>query len=319
MCVSAMEEQNLNKLARQRNAKANMDQFEALFQMRLADKRIKISKALELNFEEPRSAPEQRIKQSIGEYRIRQSQELQQELFKQKKRLGDAERKLKTKSTHQALEHQRIATHKIDALVRRIADVNRTELLERDSRFFPFYFVPIIINDGKSNSIMPARYHCRPSGKPAAFDTKFPGLYNARRDNLEGFWKEQFGAHHAVIAISAFFENVPLHKYEHRELRPGEAAQNIVLQFNPKPPIEMNVACLWSHWQSPGEPDLVSFAAITDDPPPEISAAGHDRVVITLRPENVDAWLSPSGSTKESLYKLLDDQDRPHFDLQKAA
>jgi len=29
--------------------------------------------------------------------------------------------------------------------------------------------------------------------------------------------------------------------------------------------------------QVPSEPDLLTFAAITDDPPEEIAAAGHDR------------------------------------------
>ena len=38
----------------------------------------------------------------------------------------------------------------------------------------------------------------------------------------------------------------------------------------------MYVACLWSHWQE-GNEELDSFAAITDEPPPEIAAAGHDR------------------------------------------
>ena len=31
------------------------------------------------------------------------------------------------------------------------------------------------------------RYQCRLAGKPAFYDVKFPGTYNARRDNLEGF------------------------------------------------------------------------------------------------------------------------------------
>jgi hypothetical protein len=41
--------------------------------------------------------------------------------------------------------------------------------------------------------VKPMRYQCRPAGKPAFYDTKYPGTYNARRDNLEGFWKGLFG------------------------------------------------------------------------------------------------------------------------------
>lgn len=36
------------------------------------------------------------------------------------------------------------------------------------------------------------------------------------------------------------------------------------------------VACQWSSWRAPDEPDLLSFAAITDEPP-EFTAAGYDR------------------------------------------
>ena len=42
------------------------------------------------------------------------------------------------------------------------------------------------------------RYQLRPRGKPESFDQRFPGLYNARRDALTRFWREQFGALDAV-------------------------------------------------------------------------------------------------------------------------
>ena len=46
----------------------------------------------------------------------------------------------------------------------------------------------MVTEDGQ-RIIKPMRYQCRPPGKPAVYDTKFPGTYNARRDSLEGFWK----------------------------------------------------------------------------------------------------------------------------------
>jgi len=314
-----MEEQDLKKLERHFQAKPRLDMFEALFRRRLSDKQIKISKALELNFEAPRSPAEQRIKDSIVEYRVQQSHELEQELFKQKKRLADAERKLKTKTTVKAQEDQRIATNKIEALVKRSAAVKRTDPVESDSRIFPFYFVPLIVREGQENSIVPARYHCRPEGKPAFFDRKYPGLFNARRDNLEGFWKGLFGKQHGVIVISSFYENVPLHKVEHRDLQPGEAEQNVVLHFNPKPPRDMNVACLWSRLCGSGESELFSFAAITDEPTPEVAATGHDRMVVTLKSEHVSAWLAPQGADKDALYRLFDDRERPYLEHRRAA
>jgi putative SOS response-associated peptidase YedK len=63
---------------------------------------------------------------------------------------------------------------------------------------------------------------------------------------------------------------------------------------------------------------LNSFAAITDEPPPEIAAAGHDRVVITLKHENVNEWLA-SGSDAAVYYRLFDNRERPFFEHRRAA
>jgi putative SOS response-associated peptidase YedK len=175
------------------------------------------------------------------------------------------------------------------------------------------------MEDGR-RVIRPMRYQCRPAGKPAFYDRKFQGTYNARRDSLEGFfWKDLFGYSHGVMLASAFFENVPKHKAEHRELRPDEKPENLVLEFRPNTHQPMLVACLWSRWSSPGEPDLLSFAAITDEPPPEVAAAGHDRCIVPIKPENVDAWLSPDRGNLQGLHAILDDRDRPYYEHRLAA
>ena len=67
-----------------------------------------------------------------------------------------------------------------------------------------------------------------------------------------------------------------------------------------------------------GEPDLLSFAAITDTPPPEIAAAGHDRCVVPIKRQNVDAWLRPVGDLTRS-YAILDDRERPYYEHRVAA
>ncbi len=64
---------------------------------------------------------------------------------------------------------------------------------------------------------------------------------------------------------------------------------------------------------------LLSFAAIIDEPPPEIEAAGHDRCITPIKPENVEAWLKPDGSNLEALYAILDDRDRPYYEHRLAA
>ncbi|MDE1012367.1 MAG: SOS response-associated peptidase family protein, partial [Paraburkholderia fungorum] len=142
---------------------------------------------------------------------------------------------------------------------------------------------------------------------------------NARLDNLEGFWKGVFGYSHGLIVANAFYENVKRHRLEGRELTEGELEENVVLEFRPQPAQDMLIACLWSHWQSPGEPDLLSFAAITDEPPPEVAAAGHDRCIIPIKPENIDAWLNPDQRNLAAQYSILDDRERPYYEHRMAA
>jgi putative SOS response-associated peptidase YedK len=131
------------------------------------------------------------------------------------------------------------------------------ELTDEDARIFPDHYAPVMVWEDGRRVVKPMRYQCRPADKPAFFDSKFPGTYNARRDNLEGgFWKDVFGCSHGVM-------------------RPAQ---------------DMLVACLWSRWVSPdGQEALLSFAAITDEPPPEVAAAGHDRCIIPIKPHST--WM----------------------------
>lgn len=162
------------------------------------------------------------------------------------------------------------------------------------------------------------RYQCRPAGKPEFYDRKYPGTYNARRDNLEGFWKELFGFSHGIMLATSFFENVSRHRVEGRELAAGEEDENVVLEFEPAGAGVMHVACLWSHWRGKDGSQLLSFAAITDQPPPEVAAAGHDRCIIPIRPQNIDAWLQPSQDLA-AMYAILDDRERPFYEHRIAA
>ena len=72
-----------------------------------------------------------------------------------------------------------------------------------------------------------------------------------------------------------------------------------------------------ARWSAPGQPELLSFAAITDEPPPEVLAAGHDRCIVPVRPENLQAWLNPAGSTLDELDAIL--EDRPFYEHRMAA
>jgi len=318
MCFSAVVVQNLDLLAQKAKARVDLELFAELFARRAAGADIKLAKSLEANFLNPHNAIAVRVAQDIATWQEATASKWQIELFQQKTRLADAERKLKVRTIQKALDDQRIATNKIAWLRAKLADLKRTEPNSSDARIFPFWYAPVIVSEAGERIIRPMRYHCRPSGKPASIDSRYPGLYNARRDNLEGFWKNQFGKHHAYCVVQSFYENVALHDFEKRALRPDEKPLNRVLHFNPQPDSDMLVACLWDRWQKPGEPALLSFAAITDEPPPEVAATGHNRCIIPLKPQNLSAWLAP-GADPAAYYALLDDRERPYYAHELAA
>jgi putative SOS response-associated peptidase YedK len=301
------------KLSRQLGIRMDYAEVEKLFFRRLEDSSITVSRGFEANFDDPVSDQEKRIKGAIDEHRWRMAAKFEKDLFSQKTRLVNAERSLKEKETKKAREDVRIATTKIGVLTKKLSELRSSEVKQEDNRIFPMVYAGVIIKRGAENLLTPMRYFCRPAGKPSFYDRKFPGLYNARRDNLEKFWGEQFGSHHAVMVVESFYENVKRHTMEHRELAAGESETNVVLQFKPEPAQLMYVACLWSHWTDSQAPDVRGFAAITDEPPADIAAAGHDRCIINLKPEHVEAWLSPEGRTTKELQEILSDRQVPVF------
>lgn len=302
MCYSSKVAQNIKDLARQFAAVMDYSEVERLMMERLAGRPIRLARGFEWNFANPQTAEERRIKALDDEYRAKKVTELEQELFKLRKRLADAQRKLKVKETKAALNDQRIARSKIEASLERIALLTGTQPHEDDNRIFPMSYAPIILKREGQNVITLARYHLRQQGKPAFTDQKFPGLYNARRDNLERFWRSEFGHTHALMVIDSFYENVE---------RDGK---NVVLHFTPRPAHQMLVACLYAQWSDAKQGRLLSFAAVTDEPPPEIKAVGHDRCIINLRRENVEAWLSPRGRSDEELQGILSDRQTPYYE-----
>jgi len=319
MCYSARIEADYRKYTRIFGADIDIQEFVRIYWGRKHGSKAKLPKAMDAAFSDPHSDAERQIKTLIDEFEAGQVIELEQDLFNQLARLADAERALLVKTTKAATESRRIATDKRDCILARLADLRRVELKPRDSRIFPGHYAPVMVMEKGRRVIKPMRYQCRPAGKPAFYDTKYPGTYNARRDNLEGFWKGLFGNSHGLILASVFYENVSRHCLERRELADGEKAENVVLEFNPDPSQDMLIACLWSPWQGSGQPDLLSFAAITDDPPPEISAVGHDRCIIPIKPENTDAWLNPDAADLAAQYAILDDRNRPYYAHRLAA
>jgi putative SOS response-associated peptidase YedK len=255
-----------------------------------------------------RRRTKRQAKQAIDAFRSAQATKFEQELFKQRKRLADAERALVVKTTKAATESKRIATENVEWLLGKLASLRGADLSEDDLRIFPGHYAPVMVWENGKRVVKPMRYQCRPPGKPPYWDAKYPGTYNARRDNLEGeFSRGLFGRSHGVMVIQGFYEHVK------------RGGQSVVLEFHPRPEQDMLVACLWSRWAARDQPDLFSFAAITDEPPVEVAAAGHDRCVIPIRPENVDAWLNLDAKNLAALYAILDGRARPYYEHRLAA
>ena len=303
MCYSAQIQAAYSKYLRETGAEMDIDQFVEIFGARVSDSSIRIPRAVERWFDEPKNDGERRIKAFIDQYRTAETTKLEREVFAQKKRLADAERTLASKPTKAAAESQRIATDKIEKAVTRLDRLKATKPHPAEARIFPLHYAPIVMQAGGKRLMRLARYHCRKPGEVAFIDRKLPGLYNARRDSLGKYWKELFGVSHAVMLVESFFENVD---------RDG---QNQVLHFVPRPAGTMLIACLVAEWKDPkGGAPLLSFAAITDEPPPEVAAAGHDRMIINLKPEHLDAWLKPEGHSLDELQGILGDRQMPYYE-----
>lgn len=307
MCYSAQLDAAYHRFVKEHGAILDIHAFKLMYEERRDVTKMKIPRAVDAWFSAPVTEEEKQIHALIASHDAAAATTLEQELFKQKKRLADAERTLLTKTTQSATESKRIASNKIDWALRKLSELRRTSLLPGDSRIFPGWYAPVMIWENGRRVVKPMRYQCRPAGVPADFDSTRPGCYNARRDNLERFWRHQFGFSHGLMAVNAFYENV------------AQDGKNVVLEFRPNPPQPMWVACLWSHWRGPGQPDLLSFAAITDEPPPEIAAAGHDRVIIPIKAEHINAWLNPDPNNRAASYAILDDRERPFYEHRMAA
>jgi putative SOS response-associated peptidase YedK len=297
------------------DTEVSIREFVKLYVRRRSDPKVKIPKGMDLAFLDPKSPEEEQIREIIDVYNAEIISSSEQEMFKQTKRVADAERKLAVKETKAALTDRRVGTNKVQQMKRWIADAKRTTLeAEKDNRIWPDWYAPVLIIENGKRVVRPMRYHCRPAGMDPSIDRtkdgKASGTYNARRDNLKRFWRSQFGCAHGLMLAEQFYEMVE---------REGDRSEEI--QFNPRTGETMFIACLWSHWTDPNgiEPDLYSFAAITDEPEPEVAEAGHDRTIINIKPEYVDAWLNPDPKDLDAMFAIFDDRRHPYYEHRRAA
>lgn len=172
--------------------------------------------------------------------------------------------------------------------------------------------------------------------------------FNARRDNLKSpFWANAFMKHHGFITIEAFYEWVNVkdllragvvtidqvkaefakqaaerkskilaagkkYKPTPTEQKPAED-RKIIIEFRPEDGSELLVPVIFSRNPKASEPGNAGFAIITDDPPLEVSTAGHDRCPIILHEEAMEEWLRVEKSNAEQMLKLLSHYARVTF------
>jgi putative SOS response-associated peptidase YedK len=164
--------------------------------------------------------------------------------------------------------------------------------------------------------------------------------YNARRDNLGSrFWSESYLQHHGLIVIEAFYEwvgvadlirggEVSLEDVEktfekqslerkkkvlesNKKYRPTPTElkdpreRKIIIQFAPQDKQLMHVPVIFSvNHENAKE---FGFAIITDDPPQDVSSAGHDRCPIVLSREGALDWFTAKMKKSSDYLKILGD------------
>src|SRR6187399_758558 len=88
MCYSAQLQAAYLKYLRETGAQMDLDQFVEIFGARITDSSIRIPRAVERWFDEPKNAQEMKIKGFIDQWRSAEITKLEREVFAQKKRLA---------------------------------------------------------------------------------------------------------------------------------------------------------------------------------------------------------------------------------------
>lgn len=307
MCYSAMIYAEIRKYERRLGMKVDPKWYVQTFWIDRGKhpfKRPKMPRALELDAI-ANGPPE--VAAAVREADLAEIDRLTQEVFTQRKRVGDAERSLQAKETKKAREDVRIGMAKVEAAMRRLDELKKPASESGLGRIYPGYYCPVLTREDGRYVVRPMRYQCRLPGWNEVIERKFPGTYNARRDKLESSWAKVFGLNHGVVLATAFYEHV------------DREGQDQILEFKPQDERDMIAACLWTRTIERDGSELYSFAAITDDPPQEVAAAGHDRCIIPIKRENLDAWLQPDRRNLAALYAILDDRERPYYEHRLAA
>jgi hypothetical protein len=170
------------------------------------------------------------------------------------------------------------------------------------ARLFPGGYAPVLVCRDGLLEVRPMRYKCRPAH--ADSDKRVTGSHHIPRSTLPGAWRDHFGATHGVVALDAIYDVVSASRVDESARTSRTASLQVQYTCSARQPLF--AACLWSHWQRDGLPDLWSFGTLTKQASAVGPAALEQPDVVLLRREDVMAWLLPNPQKLLHSLALLD-------------
>lgn len=302
MCYSSLVNRELKKTAARHRAKINIDAFVDLYAMRVKNPALKIPLGMDDGAIDLGGMAGKSIAKHIRDFRTGEDARVAQALSDLHAEIAELEAKLAVKITKTAQDKLDAKLRKREKLIKPVADLSNSDTY----RIYPFYFAPVVVNDGAGRELIPMRFRVLPR-----YGIEIPAnknVFNARRDSLQikRTWIPLFGKQHAVFPFHKFYEWV----------EPN--GRKVELSFSPDGYDDMWAVSLYEECKT--EHGIIrSFAMITDMPPSEISAAGHDRVPVFLDEKLIDAWLLPAGKTLVELDAMLDNKQPTYYSHTLAA
>jgi hypothetical protein len=177
MCYSAQIKADHHDFVRQWGAIVSLKRFAELFWEKRKDGGwTKIHRTMRESFRRPRSEDEFELAKLVAEADREQALKYESELTAQSERLAKAEVVLASpKPTKKAADDQRIVTNRIKTAPRNLNNMQRTELVEKDSRIYPGICAPVMIEKDGQRIVVPMRCQCRLPGWDEATERKYPG------------------------------------------------------------------------------------------------------------------------------------------------
>jgi len=296
MCYSARIRPQLADLASEFRATLDLDSFEALIRMRLKEPELKIPFGMDRYFLHAKDPAEAKLAKYVREFHEAEKGRRQEEIKATELEMKELAQGKPTAAAKKKIEVRERRLVKLEAkLHHELSDISPL-----DDRVYPFYYAPVVAEGKHGRKLVPMRYRVRrPDGGEVPNQYN---VFNARFDSLESArtWTPLFGRFHAIFPFTQFYEWVE---------QDGKKQE---IYFAPEKRALMWAASLYSVAKGAHGP-LLSFAMVTDDPPPEVAAAGHDRCPIFLREDQMPGWLTPAQKTAENLKSLLQFKEKAFY------